>query len=163
MKFFFSINHFIMNPQRKRHTVQRSKQKDNVLAQASDRSAWGLILGFNTLVCFCAKIPIGFVNSGLWLLPHTRSTLCREISSISSFMWCSTPGVGLGVGDWVTTDYICASNAHLSSFLSGYCAVMTLPRCFFNAQTRQQMLLDCKMRLCIVAASSSNNIYWPNM
>lgn len=67
-------------------------------------------------------------------------------------------GVSWGRGDWVTTDYIYASNAHLSSLLYRDCPVVTLPRPFYNAQTRRQMLLDCKIRLRIIAASSSNKI-----
>lgn len=69
-------------------------------------------------------------------------------------------GGSWGGGDWVTTDYICASNAHRSSFLYGDCPVVTLARLLFNAQTRQQMLLNCKMRLRIIAVSSSNKMYW---
>lgn len=39
----------------------------------------------------CAKVQPGSGDSSLWLLSHSQSTLWRrEISSISSFMWCGT-------------------------------------------------------------------------
>lgn len=57
--------------------------------------------GLHKPLCLCAEILAGYEDSSPWLLLHSRSTLCRrEISSISSFMWCGTVkgwgGEGLG-------------------------------------------------------------------
>lgn len=71
--------------------------------------------GLHKPLCLCAEILAGYEDSSLWLLLHSQSTLCRrEISSISSFMWCGTVK-GWGAGrDWVTTNHtICATSACL--------------------------------------------------
>lgn len=84
--------------------------------------------GWHMPIFLCANMQPGYADFSLLLLFHSQSSLCRrEISSISSFMWCGTAKeVRVGRGDWVTTDHtVCVTSGCLQRSRN----------CFFSVET----------------------------